>query len=603
MEDSTVIEEEKAVVEVWHYEDPLLYTMQNVRAKREKERTYKVMYDLNKKNHYQLNDTYNPELRVSSKNSSDYIISYDEKPYQKSISWKGYAYKDLYLDNIVSKSKQKIATKINGNPALSPQGKYITWYSSEDTTWVSYNIKSRQLNILTKGGFYNEEDDRPTFPNRSGPIEWVGNDESILLYDHYDLWITNPSGQTKPIQLTNGRNNETQYRIIKIDREATHFPVDTTLLLKSFNNKTKESGYAYINIKTKELTPIESGPFNYTTRVIKAEKSNELLFTKENFQVFPNLVLTDNTFGNQKVISNINPQQSEYKWGKMELVKWTSKKGKETLGLLVTPQGFDPNKKYPMMVNFYEKNSNRLYNHRAPFPHRSTINYSYWANKGYVIFNPDIAYTEGEPGKNALDAVTKGVQAMIERGFVDEKRIGLQGHSWGGYQIAHIVTKTDMFRCAEAGAPVVNMISAYGGIRWGSGMSRMFQYERTQSRLGATLWENPDRYLKNSPIFNVDKINTPVLILHNDKDGAVPWYQGIEFFVALRRLNKPTWLLNYNDEPHWPVKKANRLDFNIRLEQFFDHYLMDKPMPTWMSKGIPAVEKGINYGLELDNKN
>jgi dipeptidyl aminopeptidase/acylaminoacyl peptidase len=140
------------------------------------------------------------------------------------------------------------------------------------------------------------------------------------------------------------------------------------------------------------------------------------------------------------------------------------------------------------------------------------------------------------------------------------------------------------------------MISAYGGIRWGSGMSRMFQYERTQSRLGKTLWENPGLYMENSPIFNMDKVNTPVLILHNDKDSAVPWYQGIEYFVALRRLNKPAWLLNYNGEPHWPLKWPNRLDFNIRMEQFFDHYLMDGPKPEWMKNGIPAHQKKTNLG-------
>jgi dipeptidyl aminopeptidase/acylaminoacyl peptidase len=180
--------------------------------------------------------------------------------------------------------------------------------------------------------------------------------------------------------------------------------------------------------------------------------------------------------------------------------------------------------------------------------------------------------------------------------------MGLQGHSWGGYQIADLLTKTERFACAESGAPVVNMISAYGGIRWGTGMSRQFQYEKTQSRLGATLWENPDLYLENSPVFNLDKVTTPVLILHNDNDGAVPWYQGIEYFVGLRRLGKPTWLLNYNDEPHWPVKRPNRIDFNRRLEQFFDHYLMNKPMPVWMKKGVPAVEREYNDGFQIDEK-
>jgi len=192
-----------------------------------------------------------------------------------------------------------------------------------------------------------------------------------------------------------------------------------------------------------------------------------------------------------------------------------------------------------------------------------------------------------------------GVTKLIESGFVDEDNIALQGHSWGGYQIAYMLTRTNLFKCAEAGAPVVNMFSAYGGIRWGSGRSRMFQYERTQSRIGGTIWDYPLRYFENSPLFTMDKVNTPVLIMHNDEDTAVPWYQGIEMFGALRRLGKPAWMLNYNGEPHWPVKLQNRVDFNIRMQQFFDHYLKGEPMPKWMSNGVSPINKGINQGLEL----
>lgn len=205
----------------------------------------------------------------------------------------------------------------------------------------------------------------------------------------------------------------------------------------------------------------------------------------------------------------------------------------------------------------------------------------------------------GIPGQSALNSVVSGTQSLIDKGFVDEKRIGIQGHSWGGYQAAYLVTKTDMFACAEAGAPVSNMTSAYGGIRWGTGLSRMFQYERTQSRIGDTLWNARDQYIENSPLFSADKINTPLLILHNDEDGAVPWYQGIELFVALRRLEKPAWLLNYNGDPHWVMGEENRRDFAIRMQQFFDHYLKDAPEPEWMAVGVPAVEKGENFGLEL----
>ena len=268
-------------------------------------------------------------------------------------------------------------------------------------------------------------------------------------------------------------------------------------------------------------------------------------------------------------------------------------------GMLVKPEGFDPGKKYPMIVNFYEKSSNGLNRHRDPYPGRSTITYSFYASRGYLIFNPNVNYKTGYPGEDAYNCVIPGVTSLIEKGFVDEDNIGVQGHSWGGYQIAHLINETNIFKCAESGAPVVNMISAYGGIRWGSGLSRMFQYERTQSRIGGSLWEYPLRYIENSPIFFVDKVQTPVLILHNDEDGAVPWYQGIEYFGALRRLGKPAWLLNYRGEPHWPVKVQNRIDFNIRLAQFFDYYLKGELMPKWMRDGVPAAELGINQGYEL----
>ncbi len=223
-------------------------------------------------------------------------------------------------------------------------------------------------------------------------------------------------------------------------------------------------------------------------------------------------------------------------------------------------------------------------------------------SRGYVLFVPDIPYELGHPGESALDAVIPGVLSILEHGFVDRNRIGVQGHSWGGYQISWMITRSNLFAAAEAGAPVVNMTSAYGGIRWGTGMVRQFQYEQTQSRIGGTLWDRPLEYLDNSPLFQADKIETPLLMMHNDEDTAVPWYQGIEMFAAMRRLGKPTWLLNYNGEPHGLRREANRRDFAIRMQQFFDHYLTDAPPPVWMVEGVPAVLKGRTLGLDLVTK-
>ena len=299
-------------------------------------------------------------------------------------------------------------------------------------------------------------------------------------------------------------------------------------------------------------------------------------------------------------ISETNPQQKDFNWGTSELVEWRSFDGQMLQGILYKPENFDPTKKYPMIVYFYERSSDGLHRYYTPGPVSSTINRSYVVSNGYVVFVPDIPYKEGYPGHSAYNAVVSGTVAMTEQfDFIDHTKIGLDGHSWGGYQIAYLITETDMFACAYSGAPVSNMTSAYGGIRWASGMSRMFQYEKTQSRIGGTLWEKPIQYIENSPIFFVPKINTPVMILHNDEDGAVPWYQGIEFFVALRRLNKPAWMLSYNGEGHGTQKRPNRKDLTIRKMQFFDHYLKDAPAPYWMEKGITQLEKGKIDGYEL----
>jgi dipeptidyl aminopeptidase/acylaminoacyl peptidase len=239
-----------------------------------------------------------------------------------------------------------------------------------------------------------------------------------------------------------------------------------------------------------------------------------------------------------------------------------------------------------------------LYTYHAPAPTPSRLNISYFVSNGYLVFAPDIRYQIGGPGRSAEEYVNSGMLHLAKEPWVDASKMGIQGQSWGGYQVAHLITRTDMYAAAWSGAPVSNMTSAYGGIRWTTGMSRQFQYEKTQSRLGKTLWEDRAAYIENSPLFYLDKVTTPVVIMANDQDGAVPWYQGIELFTGLRRLQKPVWMLNYNGEEHNLVQRQNRKDIQIREAQFFDHFLKGKPAASWIATGIPAIRKGIDWGFE-----
>jgi dipeptidyl aminopeptidase/acylaminoacyl peptidase len=341
---------------------------------------------------------------------------------------------------------------------------------------------------------------------------------------------------------------------------------------------------------------METGYFDESVLgIVRSKNQKRHVFRSMTFQKYPDLYTYTDTIQNLEQISNVNPHQNEYNWGTVELTKWKSYKGVELEGLIYKPENFDPKKSYPMISYFYELNSDNLHRYWAPKPTRAALVYSIaeYVSSGYIVFVPDVRYEPGHPAKSAFDCIESGTDHLLRLyPNIDSTKMALQGQSWGGYQTAQLVTMTKRYAAAMAGAPVTNMFSAYGGIRWGSGLNRQFQYERTQSRIGYTIWARPDLYIENSPQFHLPNVETPLLIMHNDGDGAVPWYQGIELFTGLKRLNKEVWMLNYNDDGHNLRRYANQIDLSIRMRQFFDHYLMDKEAPKWLKEGIPAIKKG-----------
>jgi dipeptidyl aminopeptidase/acylaminoacyl peptidase len=598
VKDTTLLEEEIVNVEVWTYDEPRLYTVQELDLKNDLKKSFETVLHLNNNKIIQLATSDFPNAEIGNKGNANYALVNASLAYELESQWTGQTARDYAIVNITTGEISTILTKVIGRVRLSPDEKYAYGYNEVDKTWFTYSINSKKLTNLTKDKvFYNELNDLPDYPSAYGLAGWTENDAKIIIYDRYDIWEFNPENGTSK-KLTNGRESNIVYRYIKLNRDDEFINSNENWLLKTFNETNKYAGYYELNPKNLSGKQLLEGPYTYSNP-IKATVENKVIFTRESFVEFPDIRYSNLDFKNETIISNANPQQKDYNWGTSELVTWTSLDGVELTGMLIKPTDFDPTKKYPMLVNFYERSSDDLYSYKMPVYGRSSINYSYYTSRGYVIFNPDVHYKIGYPGESAYNCVIPGVTALIEKGFIDKDNIGVQGHSWGGYQIAYLVTRTNIFKAAESGAPVPNMISAYGGIRWWTGLSRQFQYEHTQSRIGGTPWEYPARYIENSPIFFIDKINTPLLIMHNDADGHVPWYQGIEFFTALRRLGKPSWFLNYNEEPHWPVKYQNRKDFNIRMSQFFDYYLKGAAKPAWMENGVPAIEKGINQGLEL----
>jgi acetyl esterase/lipase len=600
IQDTTLLTEEIVQVEVWGGNDPYIYPQQNKQLDADRKRAYLGCIDLAEKKIMQLADREVPQITLGDEGNAGVALGETNVPYRRMTTWDPSAFSDFYLFDLNKQVRLPVATRIKANANLSPRAKFIYWFNLTDTAWYSYSVaesKTIRLNRLPIG-FGDEENDSPDYPAPYGIAGWTANDESLLAYDRYDIWSFDPEGKRTPINLTRiGRGNKVVFRYIRLDNEGRFIDPMQEMLLSSFNELTKEAGFYRFSLATGKLTRLLEAPYRFGA-VVKAKAAPQILFTRESFREFPDVWTADLNFAQPRKISDANPQMKKYLWGTVEPVRWTSLDNIPLQGMLYKPEGFDPTKKYPMIVYFYEKESDNLHQHIKPEPLRSSINRAVYASNGYLVFVPDIVYRIGFPGESAMHCVMPGVTSLMEKGFVDEKNIGIQGHSWGGYQIAYMVTRTNLFKAAEAGAPVANMISAYGGIRWETGISRMFQYEHTQSRIGGTLWEKPQHYVENSPIFFADKIQTPMLLLANDNDGAVPWYQGIEMYMALRRLNKPVWMLNYNGEPHWPVKRENRIDFQTRLMQYFDFYLKGAPEPVWMKKGIPALEKGINKGYE-----
>ena len=598
--DTTQLAENRPNVQVWSWDEPVQYTVQNYNKEKDLRKSYQAVYNLGNGSIFQLANEELPNIQLGNEGDAPLALLSTSRPYSLSSMWEARTRSDYYTVSLDNGERKQIAQADYGRFRLSPQGKYAYWYGETDSCWYTIALaEGKQYRLTTPESFpaWDEENDVPDYPYAHGAAGWTANDQNLLIYDRYDIWKFDPTAATPPINLTvNGRKEKLSYRLEQLDKEARFIDLGKPQLLKGFNEATK--GYGFYNARlSAPAAPKTLLAGNYMLRSInKAKNTDDVIYTMETFQQYPDIHYSTLAFKKSVQLTHGDKQQEGFIWGTAELVSWISLDGRPLEGVVYKPANFDPNKKYPMMVNFYERNSETLYNYRMPEPHRSTIDYHLYNSTEYVIFNPDIRYVDGYPGESCYNCLMPGITMMIAKGYIDEKGIGAQGHSWGGYQVAYLATRTNLFSAIESGAPVVNMFSAYGGIRWGSGMARSFQYEHTQSRLGATPWSSPLRYLENSPLFTMDKVQTPILIMHNDADGHVPWYQGIEYFVAMKRLGKPCWLLNYTGEPHWPMHMANRIDFQRRMFQFFNHYLKNDKMPKWMSEGVPAVEQPFELG-------
>ncbi len=596
-------DEEKAVVDVWAWTDKVLMPQQLLQTTTEKNRTYEAMLDVATGKVTQVENVALKNVTIGNRGDGRYGIANDDDPYRAASSWTETP-NDVYVFDTQSGSTSLLRKAFYDNGSLNPAGTHFVYFDGEAKHYMSVELSSGKTVNVSAGitvPLWDTTDDHPIRLTPAGPVQYLDNGD-LVVSDSRDLWVLSIDGSKRPTCFTDGmgRFQNWTFSIQAFPREDDVVGLNSKqpVLLRVLNQDTMANGVFVDQFYGKDSPKsLVMGNFSFVISG-KAADSNEMLVRKGSFSDYPELFVTDTSFANLTKVSDTNPQQKDYNWGKSELVNWLSADGVPLKGTLIKPEDFDPGKKYPMIVYFYEISSTDLHQHRVPSPSASTINPTMFASNGYLVFMPDIPYTIGYPGESAEKAIISGTLEVIRRGYVDSKRIGIQGQSWGGYQVMHLITRTKLYAAAGAGAAVSNMTSAYGGIRLGSGLVRQFQYEVGQSRIGGSIWDFPLRYLENSPLFYADKVQTPVLMMNNDADDAVPFQQGVEMFTALRRLGKTAWMLNYNGDKHNLSKRPNQKDLSMRLHQFFDYYLKDGPLPKWMAEGVPAIQKGQNFGFE-----
>ncbi|MBX7173477.1 MAG: prolyl oligopeptidase family serine peptidase [Pyrinomonadaceae bacterium] len=582
---NAIPDEEKVSMDLWSWKDDYVQPIQKVRAIADRDRSYRAVWHIKEQKFVQLADKTMENVIPSS--NGLYALGTDDRSYRIQATYDP-GFSDYYLVNTLDGTRTLLKKGQRFGMSWSPNAKYVVFFDGKD--WNSISIPDGKITNLTaklNGKFVEEDHDTPDPAPSYGLGGWTKDDKQVLIYDRFDIWQVNADGSGGKL-LTNGRTSQTGFRYVRLNPDERFIEPGQTMLLRAESEANRDSGFYRIKLDgTPEKLLMDSKNFGFPT---KAKDADTLVLSASRFDTFPDIWVTNTSFNAPKKMSDGDAQRAPFNWGKAELVNYKNAEGVPLQGILIKPDNFDPKKKYPMLVYLYEKLSDTVHNFQNPGPGTS-INFSFYASNGYLIFMPDIVYKIGYPGKSALNCVIPGVDAVVKQGFVDEKAIGIQGHSWGGYQIAYMVTQTNKFAAAAPGALVANMFSAYNGIRWGTGLPRQFQYERTQSRIGGTPWDSTQKFMENSPLFYVKNITTPIMMIHNDNDDAVPWYQGIEFYLSLRRLNKEVYMFTYNGEFHGLRRRANQKDYSRRMFEFFNHFLKGAPAPEWMQKGIPYLDR------------
>jgi dipeptidyl aminopeptidase/acylaminoacyl peptidase len=608
----TVVEssEPKANLDIWHWKDVELQSEQMLRVAQARRATFASVLAVPSKTFLRLTD--NPLEGVSPAANGRFAIVRDPSGYDHDFSEGQPSRADYFKVDTTTGARTPIAKRLLRTMGASPDSRWFLYLEGAQLTAFNLDTgKAIAIGASDSARFINADDDHAADKPVWGVAGWSKDGKAVLMNDKHDVWAV-PLDGGKPVAITGGLGaaQSIELRLSRIFSggpagggrggrgggagAAADEGVDLAQpqTFTATGEWTKKSGFWRTPAGSTTPAPVIWLDKNIGG-VQKAKNADRVLFTEQTFQEFPDYWVSDSNFTAPKKVTDANPQISEFAWGSRTLVDFTNSKGKKLQATLTLPANYQPGKKYPMLVYIYETLSNTHHDFSTPVyddrPHMSE-----YASSGYLVLEPDIVYELGKPGSSALDCVTAAVKKTIELGYADPAHIGLQGHSWGGYESSFILTQTNMFAAVVTGAPLTDLISMYGEIYKQTGTWNGGILETSQGRMGAnvTPWNARELYESQSPLFSVTKIQTPFMILQGTADGAVDWDQGLEFYQAARKNGKQVIFLSYPDEPHHLAKTPNQKDFQVRMKQFFDHYLLGSPEPDWMKNGLSQVDKG-----------
>jgi dipeptidyl aminopeptidase/acylaminoacyl peptidase len=573
-----------ADVDVWHWKDEYIQSVQKIRAERDRNFTFRSVYNLKDKTFIRLCDE---RMRTASiTRDGRWAIGRDDKDYIS--DWKE-AQADYYRLNTRTGERTLMFKAQKQTLGLSPDSKHFLYWK-EGHVW-DYEITSgKNINLTVRApvSYIDEEYDHPGTKPPYGIAGWTKDGKSVILAHKYDLYLQPLDGSTAA-NLTDGVGTEKEIRLryVQTDPEEKSIDLDKPMLLSAFGQWTKESGFYSLHKGEMEQLVYEKKHFGTPS---KAKKADRYFYTIETYKDFPNYYVADQSFKNPRRITDANPRQKEFEWGYNTLIEYANKDGKRLQGVLMIPEDYKEGEKLPMLVDFYEKNSQNLYRF-SRLVYRDTPMFYKYVSNGYLVLLPDVHFNTETTHSDMLDCVEAAVKKVIDLGYADPAHIGLHGHSFSGQGGAYIATKSKLFAAVVVGAAATDLISDFNQL-WKSAGTNQHRYDiYGQGRFGTDPFTDRNLYIQESALFNAETMDTPLLILHGTDDGSVEWLQAVEFYNALRYLGKNVILLSYPGQDHHLDKLENQIDFQHRMEEFYDHYLKGKPAPEWMTEGVPYLKK------------